>query len=70
MALEAFAQLCRLTGATTNCTMYSSVAYDYAKVWMEESLVEEPAPHYKMSCALEQESNTTPCAHMCTHART
>ena len=50
IALEAFAQLCRLTGAaTTDCDRYSKTANDYAQVWMHEARAGTAAPHYKMS---------------------
>ncbi len=50
MALEAFAEMCRLTGdAATNCSHYTATAAAFAEVWQQEALATDPAPHYKMS---------------------
>ena len=48
VALEAFAELCRLS-KQKNCEMYSSTAQQYAKVWVNNALSTTPSRHYKMS---------------------
>jgi hypothetical protein len=50
VALEAFAELCRLSAdQATNCSHYSSTAAAYAVVWQEYAYEAVPVPHYKMS---------------------
>jgi hypothetical protein len=48
IALEAFAELCRLS-EQKNCEMYSVTAKKYANVWVENALSITPTRHYKMS---------------------
>ena len=49
VALEAFAELCRLSPKETNCESYSTTAKEYAQVWVDNSLALKPSSHYKMS---------------------
>eukprot|EP00927_Polykrikos_kofoidii_P072644 TRINITY_DN68743_c0_g1_i1.p1 TRINITY_DN68743_c0_g1~~TRINITY_DN68743_c0_g1_i1.p1 ORF type:complete len:780 (+),score=95.20 TRINITY_DN68743_c0_g1_i1:82-2421(+) len=49
IALEAFAELCRLTESSTDCGHYSEVAKRHAQTWQEKSFTSKPSAHYKLS---------------------
>jgi hypothetical protein len=51
IAIEVYAELCRLTKATNDCAKYSKTATKYAETWQKYAYTEESGqkPHYKMS---------------------
>jgi len=51
VAIEVYAELCRVTGAIDDCSHYSKIASSYADTWRKYAYTTEAGqqPHYKMS---------------------